>query len=299
MKKKPIEDLRLKYNDLGFLEVANPPSPETLKAYYAERYYQTEQGSYQKVYSEQELAYLNLKIAQKASLVNHFRRQQPAGSFLDVGCGEGFALAWFASAGWSVKGIDHSIAGLESMNPDLLPHVESGDLFEILDRRIRAKENYELVWLNNVLEHVLNPISLLTSLRRLVAPDGILVVTVPNDGSTYQECLLDNGKISERFWVAIPDHLAYFNYESLVRTVTATGWKCLDIIADFPIDFFLLHAGSNYVQDRTNGPLAHQARLSMELMLAEHNSHDNINEFYRSLARVGLGRNLTAFLSPQ
>lgn len=198
-----------------------------------------------------------------------------------------------------MEGIDYSVAGLENMNPDLISHVESGDLFEILARRISKGKGYDLVWLNNVLEHVLDPVNLLKSLRDLSAPDGILVVTVPNDGSTYQEFLLDHGNISDRFWVAIPDHLAYFNYESLVRTITATGWKCLDIIADFPIDFFLLHPGSNYVQDRTNGPLAHQARLSMELMMAEHNSHDNINEFYRSLARVGLGRNLTAFLSPQ
>ncbi|MEG4441131.1 class I SAM-dependent methyltransferase [Microcoleus sp. AT9_B5] len=297
--KYKIEDIRLKYHELGYLEVANPPSSKALKAYYAERYYQTEQGNYRKVYSDQEMAYFNLKIAQKASLVNHYRGREIPGSFLDVGCGEGFALAWFANNNWSVSGIDYSTAGLEQMNPNLLPHVESGDVFAILERRISESKRYDLIWLNNVLEHVLNPVSLLFSLLNLVTPNGILIATVPNDASTYQEFLLENGNICERFWVAIPDHLAYFNYESLVRTVTATGWKCLDVIADFPIDFFLLHAGSNYVQDRTNGPLAHQARLSMELILAEHNSHDNINEFYRSLARVGLGRNLTAFLSPQ
>jgi 2-polyprenyl-3-methyl-5-hydroxy-6-metoxy-1,4-benzoquinol methylase len=296
---KKIQDSRLRYHALGFLEIANPPSPETLNAYYAERYYQTEQGNYRKAYSNEELAYINLKIAQKASLVNRFRGKNTPGTFLDVGCGEGFALLWFSAVGWSVEGIDYSVAGLENMNPDLISHVESGDLFEILNRRISKGKCYDLVWLNNVLEHVLDPVNLLTSLRDLIAPDGILVVTVPNDGSTYQEFLLNNGNISHRFWIAIPDHLAYFNYESLLRTAEATGWKCNEIIGDFPIDFFLLHPGSNYVRDRANGPFAHQARLKMDLMLGDHYSHERVNEFYAGLARVGLGRDLTAFLSPQ
>jgi 2-polyprenyl-3-methyl-5-hydroxy-6-metoxy-1,4-benzoquinol methylase len=296
---KKIQDSRLRYHELGFLEIANPPSPETLKAYYAERYYQTEQGSYQKTYSDEERTFINLKIVQKASLVDRLRGKNIPGSFLDVGCGEGFALAWFAAAGWSVEGIDYSIAGLESMNPDFISHVECGDLFEILERRISGGERHDIVWLTNVLEHVINPVNLLKSFRHLVAPDGILVVTVPNDGSTYQEFLLDNGYIPHRFWIAIPDHLAYFTYESLARTAEATGWKCREIIGDFPIDFFLLHSGSNYVRDRANGPLAHQARIELELMLSNNNSQDTINEFYRSLARVGLGRDLTAFLSPQ
>jgi 2-polyprenyl-3-methyl-5-hydroxy-6-metoxy-1,4-benzoquinol methylase len=265
-----IEDPRLKYNDLGFLEVVNPPSPEALKAYYAERYYQTEQGSYQKVYSEKELAYLNLKIAQKANVVKSLSEKKTPGSFLDVGCGEGFALAWFSENGWSVEGIDYSVAGLEAMNPALLSQVESGDLFEILDRRISEGKRHDLIWLNNVLEHVADPVNLLKSLKHLIAPDGILVVTVPNDGSIYQEFLLKNGNIPERFWIAIPDHLSYFTYDSLVRIAEACGWNCNEIIAEFPIDLFLLHPGSNYVQDRMQGSFAHQARLEMDLMMSDH-----------------------------
>lgn len=184
------------------------------------------------------------------------------------------------------------------MNPDLLPYLETGDLYELLNQRIVEAKRYDLVWLNNVLEHVADPVGLLTSLRQLVSPKGILVVTVPNDGSAYQENLLEHGDIDERFWVAIPDHLAYFTYESLQCTTEATGWVCCEIISDFPIDFFLLHPGSNYVRDSGNGPDAHRARIRMELMLGKH-PHDRSTEFYSALARVGLGRNLTAFLLPK
>ena len=290
-------DPRLRRHPLGFLQVADAPSPEELKAYYAELYYQTEQGSYRKSYSADERAFFDLKNAQKADLIAGVRGTSP-GSLLDVGCGEGFVLDWFSRAGWSVRGIDHSVAGLQAMNPHMLANVEVGDLFGLLDRQIADGRHYDLVWLSNVLEHVPDPVSLLTSLRRLVGSHGTLVVTVPNDGSDYQERLLSDGDIAERFWIAIPDHLAYFSYESLVSLAHATGWTPHDVIADFPIDWFLLHPGSNYVRDRAKGPAAHQARVRIELMLGDRPS-GSVNEFYRALARVGLGRNLTAFLLPR
>lgn len=293
-----VDDPRLKRHDLGFLELARKPSPPELKSYYADLYYQTEQGSYRKNYSKAEHALIDLKIAQRASLVADLRQSQTPGTMLDVGCGEGFTLAWFEREGWSVEGIDHSMVGLNAFHPHLLPILATGDLFDLLRQRIEGGRQYDLVWLNNVLEHVADPITLLQALRGLIADGGMLVVTVPNDGSRFQESMLQNGDIPDRFWIAIPDHLAYFTAESLTNTAEATGWTCRDIIGDFPIDFFLLHEGSNYVRDRAKGPAAHQARIRMELLLGE-KPHDEVNAFYRALAKVGLGRNLTVFLTPK
>ncbi|MEQ8268852.1 MAG: class I SAM-dependent methyltransferase [Parvibaculum sp.] len=293
-----MDDSRLKRHEFGFLQAAEMPSSEELKAYYAERYYQTQQGNYRKSYPPAERDYLNLKIAQKAAIVDRLRGDNRSGVLLDVGCGEGFALAWFQTQGWTVEGIDHSLAGIEGMHPQLLPNVEAGDVFELLEARIDAGRQYDIVWLTHVLEHVRDPVALFSSLRQLVSADGVLVATVPNDGSAYQEGLLDNGDIPERFWVALPDHLAYFTYDSLERTAEATGWACRDIVGDFPIDFFLLHEGSNYVKDRAKGPAAHQARIRLELLLGRLD-HAKVNEFYSAMARVGLGRSLTSFLTPR
>jgi 2-polyprenyl-3-methyl-5-hydroxy-6-metoxy-1,4-benzoquinol methylase len=284
-------------HELGFLEVRDKPSRADLQAFYAERYYQTERSNYRRSYSEDELRFIRLKIAQRAALVDLYRGSLAQGSMLDVGCGEGFALAWFHANGWNVEGIDFSSAGIEHMNPNLAPMVQTGDVFGLLDERIEQGRKFELVWLTNVLEHVLAPIDLLISLRKLMAPDGMMVVTVPNDGSAFQQELLDSGDISEPFWVAIPDHLSYFTYDGLVNIAAATGWECRDIVADFPIDWFLLHDGSNYVRDRGKGPAAHQARIRMELLIGQQ-PHQRANDFFREMAKVGLGRGLTTFLSP-
>jgi SAM-dependent methyltransferase len=292
-----MNDPRLRRHELGFLEVAEKPSPEALANYYAQTYYQNETSNYRKSYSRLEADVIDLRIAQRAAQARVLTGRTSPGSMLDVGCGEGFVIKHFRALNWRVAGIDFSRAGVEQMNPDCAPFVEQGDVFRLLEDRIATGEQHDLVWLGNVLEHVLDPVALLRSLRRLVAPDGLLVATVPNDGNAYHEELFANGDIPRRFWIAIPDHISYFTAESLKRTVTATGWECLEIQGDFPIDLFLAHGGSNYVTDKSRGPDAHQARLRLERLIGQAGDAA-ANRFYASLAEVGLGGNITAYLRP-
>jgi SAM-dependent methyltransferase len=294
-----MHDPRLRRHELGFLEVVDKPSPQALAAYYEKTYYQNESGSYRKTYSALEAEVIRLRIAQRANQVIALSGERvESGRMLDVGCGEGFVLSHFLALGWQVSGIDFSRAGVEQMNPDCAPFVQQGDVFQLLEARIAMGDKYGLVWLGNVLEHVLDPVGLLNSLRRIVSPSGMLVATVPNDGNAYQESLYESGDIRERFWIAIPDHISYFTADSLKRTLAATGWQCLSLQGDFPIDLYLAHEGSNYVADRSRGPAAHQARLRLEHLIGMA-GHDAANRFYESLAEVGLGRNITAYLRPQ
>ncbi len=293
-----MNDGRLKKHRLGFWEVADKPSEQQLSDYYSNKYYQSESASYRKSYSEDELRVIRMKVSQRATKVEQLRGQRNEGGLiLDVGCGEGFALAEFRRKGWDVEGIDHSLDGIRGMNPDLLGCVEQGSVFELLDSRTKSDKRYDVVWLNNVLEHVTEPLQLLRSLRQLIALDGVLVVTVPNDFSELQERFLLEEKIPDRFWVVLPDHLSYFTAESLKNTAEATGWDCKSLQGDFPIDLYLAHPGSNYVLDRGNGPSAHCARLLFERLIGE-KGDDKANRFYEALADVGLGRNITAFLTP-
>jgi hypothetical protein len=91
--------------------------------------------------------------------------------------------------------------------------------------------------------------------------------------------------------------MSYFTAGTLRAAAEAAGWEAAEIMGDFPIDFFLAHPGSNYVDNPENGPGAHQARLLLETLIGA-SGHGAANRFYAALADVGLGRNLTAFLKP-
>lgn len=289
-------DPRLRRHDLGFLELADKPSQEELLNYYQNKYYQNESGNYRKTYSELEHAVISLRIAQRARQITLFRGEAP-GTLLDVGCGEGFVLRHFANLGWSVSGLDFSKAGVEIMNPECASYVSQGDVFDLLNKKIQANQNYDLVWLGNVLEHVLDPIALLHSLRKLVNSSGLLLITVPNDGNQYHEYLYQNEKIPERWWVAIPDHISYFTADSLKHSVEKCGWDCLAIHGDFPIDWFLANEEANFLTNKSRGSAAHEARLSLEYLIGKAGL-DKANRFYECLADVGLGRNITAYVRP-
>lgn len=292
-------DPRLRRHRLGFLQLKQIPSTGELREYYADKYYQANRGSYRNQYSTLEREFVNLKIERRATcaaLYTPSRDRETVPRLLDVGCGEGFALSWYKQRGWNVEGIDFSRNGVETHNPSVLDYFIEGDVFESLEQRIKEGRTYDVVWLQNVLEHVVDPVRLLESLQHIVeSPGGILVLTVPNDGSRFQQLLMEEELTTEPFWIAVPDHISYFDRDSLQRTAIETGWKCKDVLADFPIDWYLLHPGSNYVHNRENGPAAHQARMKMEKLIHS-DSPDMGISLYRELSATGLGRNLTAVL---
>ena len=290
-------DPRLRRHALGFLELSSKPDKDSLARYYEEKYFQNESGNYRKSYSPEEFQVIEGRIELRASRARQLISRTAPGRLLDVGCGEGFVLAAFAKERWDVRGIDYSRAGVENMHPHLLHCVDQGDVFALLEEHIALGERYDIVWLGNVLEHVLDPLTLLRQLRSIVDPDGVLVAVVPNDGTYYHEELLADGFVPDRFWIAIPDHISYFTAESLHQTAAETGWVVRDLQGDFPIDFFLSHPGSNYVSDPAKGPEAHAARLRIERLIGRA-GEKVANEFYSALAAVGFGRNLVAFMTP-
>lgn len=291
-----MKSKKLIRHPFGFLTVEDKPTPEDLKEYYANKYYQQARGSYEIDYSREEKAYFRNKCAQRHAVL---QRVSAFGSaMLDVGCGEGFSLAYFREQGWFVKGFDFSAAGVEAQNPDCRDALVVGDIFALLEDELTSGIKYDVVWLQNVLEHVLDPVALLNSLKNLLSSDGVAVVTVPNDFSPIQMEALASDHIHQEFWVAPPDHLSYFDYMSLPAIANETGWDCIELLGDFPIDWFLFHEGSNYVRDRALGKSVHRARVQLENLI-DRQPADNVLGFWAAAARLGIGRNITAFLKIQ
>ena len=283
----------------GFQSIDPLPDPQALAEFYINLYYQTPQSAtYQTSYSPDEIEQRYLRGRLMLHAVAQVVSAEPAARrFLEVGCGEGFLLKVAQEAGYRIRGIDFSDHGLKRFHPELADCVETGDAFAILDRTVAGDQRYDICCLQNVLEHVIDPRALMGRIRRLLTPDGVAVITVPNDFSRIQTKARALGLISRDFWVAPPAHLHYFNTVTLPAFLTAMGFVTLDLFADFPIDLFLYHPGSNYIETPSAGKPAHQARIELDLLLAE-NGIAPLHGLCQAMTRCGIGRNVTVVARP-
>ncbi len=279
-------------NDLGFYELLNKPSEEELADYYSTKYYQEEHAIYRSQYSREELQFFDNKNEQRYQIISEL--QSNGDRFLDIGCGEGYMLEFFRKKDWTILGLNFSEFGCSKMNPQSVPYLMVGNIYENMRRLEQHGETFDVIALTNVLEHVLDPIALLKNIRELSHKDSILVITVPNDFSLFQKFLTDQNFINDQFWVAAPDHISYFEKNSLEKACEFGGWLQRDLIADFPIDLFLANKQSNYVLDRSKGKDAHLSRIKLDNYLSGFPLKD-VNNFYRGMAKVGLGRNIIGF----
>ena len=137
------------------------------------------------------------------------------GRIVEWGFSGGWNLVPFRDAGWDVIGFDYDSAYI-SLGKEFL----GLSLFEIQ----RENQDSELVrpdvlLLNHVLEHAIDPLGLLIHLRKLCAPSTTFIVGVP---------LLETIPIwhwRNFFHVA---HIHYFSSDSLVATARSAGFEVVD-----------------------------------------------------------------------
>lgn len=124
-------------------------------------------------------------------------------SVLDLGCGEGFFASNLKSRGRKVVAVDYSDSGIHLHNPQLVSDFIKGDLHDYLENNINLISEFDLINLDNVLEHVPDPIDLLQKIRSGMGKDSILRIEVPNDFSRFQELIVGMG-FTNQTWVSPP-----------------------------------------------------------------------------------------------
>ena len=279
---------------MGFYQ-ANPiPSQEELDHYYREEYFQAcKSASYFHDYSEEEMQFI-LTQPVVADYVWKQAEKKPVGKLIDIGCGEGFFARFFYDHGWEIECCDLSSFAIEKHNPEILSFFTENNIFKELDEKITDNNKFDLINLSNVLEHVREPVILLERVKRIMGRDSMLRIKVPNDFSTLQQILLDSSRISSEYWFEPPGHLNYFTLTSLKKVLTSCGFSIVKILADFPIEIFLLNKHSNYVVAKSKGAEAHNARVVMERYLMDHGT-DKYVDFMSVSSEVGLGRTIIVF----
>jgi 2-polyprenyl-3-methyl-5-hydroxy-6-metoxy-1,4-benzoquinol methylase len=137
------------------------------------------------------------------------------GKLLDVGCGNGYLLSKFKDLGWDVQGqdIDPQVKAFAAENYNLIVHLGS------LENINFADNTFDAILMNHVVEHIQDPISLLSECYRILKPEGILVATTPNILSTSHQFF-------GQYWRGLepPRHLHLFSDLTLKKIAHKAGF---------------------------------------------------------------------------
>jgi 2-polyprenyl-3-methyl-5-hydroxy-6-metoxy-1,4-benzoquinol methylase len=280
--------------EFGFLQIKPTPRPEEISAFYAQEFYASGNPRFNdsalevkredQEFNEAQWEAISVRICELLA------RPLSELSILDVGCGWAQALHYFHRKGASCYGFDPAPEAAEYGRSQGLNVVTAG--METMD--VFEGKKFDVVTLFNVLEHLADPVAVLTEIRtRVLKPGGLLIIDVPNEFNAFQTCAREVHNLSE-WWVAPPAHLNYFSRDSLVQLLEGTDYQVKLTEASFPLEMFLLF-GDNYVNDRVLGKQCHQRRVAFELNLRKNGYGQVLEKFYQSLAELNLGRQVLAY----
>ena len=149
--------------------------------------------------------YDNISFVKKNVYDNHYRQVlnklkniSKRANIIDVGCGNGELLNLLKKSGYkNICGLDPSPSSIKYVSDKYNINCILGSVYD-LDNNLYGK--YDLVIFSGVLEHVLYPDECIKNLKKLLRPDGVLFLIMPN---------------AQGFGDYICDIPNYFNFEHI------------------------------------------------------------------------------------
>ena len=149
-----------------------------------------------------------LRYTTKGKLIAYELAEDGAGKkALDAGCRDGYWSEKLKQKGYEVIAFD-----LETSYP--------GALTVDANRRLPFADNeFDLIWCAEVIEHLLDPAFTIAEFKRVLKPDGVLLMTTPNQGFWVFRALEQLGISMTR--IQNEDHHYFFTYQEIQRLAGA------------------------------------------------------------------------------
>lgn len=170
-----------------------------------------------------------------------------SGRLLDVGCASGNFLRTMQKApGWDLYGVEISEHAASIARDKYHLNVFNGELIEA-----KYPENYfDVVTLWDVLEHVIDPKSLLLEVRRILRNSGYMIIRIPNGGSW-------DARLFGKYWSGLdaPRHYYVFNKNTITQLLGLSGFRVNKIDCSigssvaFPLNLRFYMTAKNYPEN--------------------------------------------------
>jgi 2-polyprenyl-3-methyl-5-hydroxy-6-metoxy-1,4-benzoquinol methylase len=150
-----------------------------------------------------------------------------AKKILDIGCGNG------AFASLVKQKNDAEVWGIELMEEEAKVAVDVLDKVFVgnCEKHIGGlPENYfDVIYMNDVLEHLVDPYSVLETLKSKLAPNGVVISSIPNVRffRTFSKVLFSKDWKYDEYGVMDKTHLRFFTGKSIKRMYEDLGYSIL------------------------------------------------------------------------
>jgi 2-polyprenyl-3-methyl-5-hydroxy-6-metoxy-1,4-benzoquinol methylase len=181
----------------------------------------------------------NYTLGSKIRLITKLNRGE--GKLLDVGCGTGSFLESCKSNGWQITGVetDATVRTLAQEKLRVQIHLNLNE--------VPNDEPFDIITLWHVLEHIPNLNDAVERLSMLLAPNGTLLIAVPNsnsyDANYFREC-----------WAAydVPRHLYHFTPPTIEKLFRKHELQLIETKPMVFDAFYIAMLSTRYQSGRTN-----------------------------------------------
>jgi 2-polyprenyl-3-methyl-5-hydroxy-6-metoxy-1,4-benzoquinol methylase len=161
----------------------------------------------------------------------------PPARTLELGCSHGAFVSLLRRAGLDAVGLE--------LNAWVVDHAQRTFRIPVLQGSIEQHElppqSFDAIILNDVLEHLLDPLRTMRCCVPLLKADGVLLIQTPSypDPKTYEELEQEHHPFLK---MLLPDeHLYLFSERSLRRLLASLGWPTAEFKpALFPYDMYAI-----------------------------------------------------------
>jgi 2-polyprenyl-3-methyl-5-hydroxy-6-metoxy-1,4-benzoquinol methylase len=191
------ETFDLYYDETLDMLITSPqPSLDNLGKYYESVDYISHTDSKRSLFEKAYHFVKSIALKNKLDLINSCNSRK--GKLLDIGAGTGDFLLVAKESGWNTIGIEPS----EKANAIA---VKKGVEFSATIEELES-HSFDVITMWHVLEHVPNLENQIKELKRLVKPNGTIIIAVPNFKSY-------DAKYYGKFWAAydVPIHFWHFS----------------------------------------------------------------------------------------
>jgi len=146
------------------------------------------------------------------------------GKFLDIGCGDGYALESALHRGWEAYGLEVSEFFARRTRKRLGIDVFAGQL----EQAGYESDCFDAVYMDSVLEYIQDPNALIIEINRIMKAGGVLYILVPNEDSLikyFYDFVQHVKRMNNTFKLSPRYQVAGYNSKSLKTLLEKNGFE--------------------------------------------------------------------------